>query len=252
MQLGMLQLEARKFKGAREAFKECMDLDGDGNNAITTARQRLMRLFLEANKPASARRLWEKFPEDRSAWIRYSAALVEYVSWSILEEEGSNQQTAEDLLSNAIQCNPFCAYYIAFHPKFEEVMEYADEIEDADAGTLEEAIEYCTSEQIGHWIGTDGAIDWIRKAIRCILNGGVVGKCKRSHLESWSSILTKIEFEYESSQQEQDNQTEQQHRNNDANNDDLSESSSEPDILMYAGMFRTAMEMIQDSGELNA
>ena len=85
MQLGMLQLEARKFKGAREAFKECMDLDGDGNNAITTARQRLMRLFLEANKPASARRLWEKFPEDRSTWIRYSAALVESGAYIVLK-----------------------------------------------------------------------------------------------------------------------------------------------------------------------
>lgn len=253
MQLGLLQLEAKKFKGARESFKECMELDGDGENSITVARQRLMRLYLEANKPASARRMWEKLPEDRSAWIRYAAALVEYVSWNILEEKGSNEQTAEDLLSDAIQCNPFCAYYLAFHSKFEEVMEYVDEIEDADAGTLEEAIEYCSSEQVGHWIGTDGAIDWIRKAIKRILNGGVVGKCKKSDLESWSTILTKIEYEYESSHQ-QENQQERQFADDDddATDDNLSESSSEPDILMYAGMFRTAMEMIQDSGELHA
>ena len=161
MQLGMLYLEAKKYKAARAAFLECMELDGT-EHPITSARARLMRLYLEANRPDSARRLWERLPNDTSAWIRFSAALVEYVSWKVLDEEGSSQASAEALLAQAIRSNVYCAYYLGFHDVFESVMEYTDEIEEADEGTLEEAIEYCNSEQWGAWIGTDGAVDWVR------------------------------------------------------------------------------------------
>jgi hypothetical protein len=42
-------------------------------------------------------------------------------------------------------------------------MEYTqDMIEDAEAGTLEEAIEYCSSEEMNSWIKTEGGMVWIR------------------------------------------------------------------------------------------
>ena len=173
VQLGHLCVEAKKFKSAREAFLECIKLEGNDEleydhehhhkniQIITTnAESQLMRMYMEANRPDSARRLWERFPKDTSVWIRYSASLVEYVSWNLLHEHDSTQTTAEQLLACAIQSNPYCAYYIAFHDTFDNVMEFTNDIEDGET-LLEEAIEYCSSEQMGSWIGTDGAIQWI-------------------------------------------------------------------------------------------
>ena len=36
-------------------------------------------------------------------------------------------------------------------------MEYTEEAKDAKGGTLEETIRYCHSEEMGNWVGTEGA-----------------------------------------------------------------------------------------------
>ena len=237
MQLGHLRLQAKKFKAARTAFIECMDLDGT-EQPITSARCQLMRLYLEANRPESARRLWEKLPNDTSVWIRYSAALVEYVSWNVLKEDGSTRESAEALLAKAIQANVFCAYYLAFSDTFDAVMEYTEDIEDADETTLEESIEYCCSEQRAAWVETDGSIEWLRQVILRALHGGRVagGGLTKSDLE-WEERLEQLvdEREYE--------------KNNQGSVDDDSEEDGH-DIRMFSGMFRTGMEMLQEAGEL--
>jgi len=231
MQLGMLYIEAKKYKLAREVLKECMDLEGD-ENVVTSSRKHLMRMYLEMNRPDSARRLWERLPQDQSCWIRYSAALLEFVSYNILHEEGSSKETAEKALSKAITANFFCVFYLAFHSNFENVMEYAEEIDDAEEGTVEEAIEYCHS-QLEYWKGTDNALDWVKDVVLRIWNGENIGGCSKCDLENWDSALTKIEYEYEKKSECND-----------------SEEDEEPDSLMYAGMYRTAMDMIVDSGHL--
>lgn len=231
-QLGMLHIEAKQYKGAREAFRECIDLEGE--NAITMSRQRLMRMYLDCNRPDSARRLYER-TKNQSVWIRYSAALMEYVSFSLLEEEGSSKKIASNVLSQAFKANIFCAFYLAFHSDFSTSMEYVDEIEDADEGTLEEAIEYCNSDQMGHWLGTDGALEWVRETLLKIWNGEVLGECSQSDLKSWDKALSRIEYQFEVSQP----------------NDEKDEPEEETlDILMYTGMYRTAIDMLLESGQL--
>jgi hypothetical protein len=236
MQLGHLCLQAKKYKAARAAFIECMDLDGT-DEPITSARCQLMRLYLEANRPESARRLWERLENDTSVWIRYSAALVEYVSWKLLEEKGSTRESAEALLAKAIQANVFCAYYLAFSETFDTVMEYTEDIEDANEETLEEAIEYCCSEQHGAWMETEGSIEWLKQVILRALNGGVVagGKLTKTDLE-WEERLEHLvqeQIEYENDEMEAETKDEEE----------------EHDTKMFAGMFRTGMEMLQDAGE---
>lgn len=236
MQLGHLCLQAKKYKAARAAFIECMDLDGT-DEPITSARCQLMRLYLEANRPESARRLWERLENDTSVWIRYSAALVEYVSWKLLEEKGSTRESAEALLAKAIQANVFCAYYLAFSETFDTVMEYTEDIEDANEETLEEAIEYCCSEQHGAWMETEGSIEWLKQVILRALNGGVVagGKLTKTDLE-WEERLEQLvqeQIEYENDEMEAETKDEEE----------------EHDTKMFAGMFRTGMEMLQDAGE---
>ena len=240
-QLGILYLEKKKYKIAREAFRECIELEGT-ENPITNSRQKLMWMYLETNRPESARRLWERLPNDKSAWIRFSAALIEYVSFNILNEEGSSQESADALLSVAIKANIYCAFYLAFITRFNIVMEYVDEIDDANEGTLEEAIEYCNSDQIGHWYGTDGALDWVKSSLVQIWNGERIGECDKSDLHNWDTLLTQIEYDFEANQPSE-NETNSSIENND-------EKDEEIDVLMYTGMFRTAMGMIIDSGEL--
>uniref|UniRef100_A0A7S2RPG7 Uncharacterized protein n=1 Tax=Eucampia antarctica TaxID=49252 RepID=A0A7S2RPG7_9STRA len=206
MQLGLLNLEAKKFKTARETFMRCIELEGtDHDVPVTNARSQLMRMYLDNNRPDSARRLWEELPTDSSVWVRYSAALIEFVSWKILEEEGSNKETAEINLAKAIRSNLFCAYYIAFHDTFKEVMEYTDEVEDAENGSIEQAIEYCNSEQMGSWLGTEDAIQWIRSVLlRCIHGGEIAGEVLGKMELDWDTNLVKIESDHENKQAKSD------------------------------------------------
>lgn len=260
LQLGNLSMQSNQRKTARQAFLDCMELDS-GEHPITPARSQLMRLYMEANRPDSARRLWEKLPPtDPSVWIRYSAALVEFVSWNILKEEGSSRETAETQLASAIKSNVFCALYLAFFDTFDEVMDYTDEIEDAaDDSPLEQAIEYCNSEQLGSWKGTDGALEWVMSVLLRVINGGsVAGNNLTIEDLDWRGPLAAIR-EAHSNSTETDGTKDNSNvagdddykmkENKDAD-DDNEENESVTDVAMFAGMFETAMEMVEASGNL--
>mmetsp|Transcript_26759 Transcript_26759/g.73612 ORF Transcript_26759/g.73612 Transcript_26759/m.73612 type:complete len:440 (-) Transcript_26759:2276-3595(-) len=243
MQLGNLCMHSRQLKSARKFFLECMELDSF-ENPITPARCQLMRLYMEANRPDSARRLWEKLPPtDPSVWIRYSAVLIEFVSFKLLEEEGSSEQNCQDRMAEAIKANIFCAYYLTFFDDFYEVMDYTDEIEDADESSpLEEAIEYCNSEQLGAWKGTDGAMEWVKAFLVRLLNDESFREqydLSTSDLD-WRKALSTVRESLPSNPCE----------DMDDNDDDDDDDESVVDVEMYAKMFETAMEMLEDSGAL--
>jgi len=227
-----------------------------------------MRLYLDANRPSSARSLWERLPiQYNSVWIRFSHALLEYVSWKILEEDGSTYETTTQAFIYAIKSNVYCAYYIAYHETFSKVFEYVEDVEDAEDGSLEQAIEYCNSEQVGSWIGIEGVIDWLRFMIVQALNlddqlvdsdtsssstsstndgKGQEQKLIRQDLE-WGNKLEALEDECEVNQdlkpkKDNSNGNEQGVENNEQEDDE------EADTLMFAGMFRTSMDILTDAG----
>jgi septum formation inhibitor MinC len=254
MQYALLNLETKKFKSARETLLEIIELEGYSTlTPMTNARCRLMRMYLNANRPDSARRLWEKLPSDyTSVWIRYSAALLEFVSWKILEEEGSTQETAEQLLVQAIRGNMYCAYYIGFHETFEQIMEYTEDVEDAEDGTLEQAIEYCNSEQMGSWVGTEGAIEWVQSVIVRVLNSETISGLSFSDL-AWEDKLDEMEKSFEEDQannRDEDNDVDEISVENesDDDNEDAEDIDEKVDLGMFIGMYRTSMEMLQDAG----
>lgn len=259
MQLGNLSLQSNQLKTAREAFLECMELEST-DPPTTPARCQLMKLYLEANRPESARRLWERLsPDDPSVWIRYSAALIEYVSWKVLEEPGSTLESARTLLVKAIQTNVFCAYYLAFWESFKHAMDYTDEIEDAtEERPLEEAIEYCNSEQgYGAWNGTEGALEWIQEVVISTLRGNSHGGLSVKDLE-WKDKLQAIKEEYEAvakleedARAGDDDSESARHDNDDSDDEDKDDDEeSKVDGAMFAGMFETAMDMLEDSDKL--
>ena len=240
MQLGNLSVEVKQLKTARKAFLECMDLDSP-TTPITPARCQLMRMYMECNRPESARRLWERLgPDDPSVWIRYSAALIEYVSWKLLGEEGSTEQTAGLLLAQAVKANVFCAYYLAFFDTFHDGMEYTDDIEDANEGSpLEEAIEYCNSEQVGAWHGTEGASEWIRDSLLRALHSrdGENSALSPSDLE-WRKKLAAARENFRD-------------EGEDGHAFDDDDEGPNVDLHMFAGMFETCMEMLEEAGSLS-
>jgi hypothetical protein len=159
-------------------------------------------MYLTLNQPNSARRLCERLQTDTSAWIRYSAALIDYVSWSILHEKGSTARIAEMSLVRAIRGNVFVVYLLGWSSMFEKAMEYTTEVVESgimvgkDSGSLLEAIEYacrCYSNStrgddnepscdddndddddkdvgMAMWLGTEGSLDWVRSVVLRVLN----------------------------------------------------------------------------------
>ena len=279
-QMGSLQLERKNYSAARKSLLEAIDLEGHHwPDSITNARYQLMNMYLSTNRPASARKLWNLLENDDSAWVRYSAALIEYVSWNILNEKGSSANSAERLLTRAIRGNVYVAYLLGWPGMFERAMEYTNEVVergmDSRNGTILEAIEYgccCYSSEEGGeeeeeergmamWLGTEGSLDWVRGVVLRVLNEDEIaandgeGRLTKADLLSWENKLSKEEEEFERGRTEKEQRLQSSRdeigNDGDSNNEEEEEEKEEeePDVVMYAGMFRTAMDWLQDAGE---
>lgn len=239
MQLGYLNQEAKQYKSAREAWLECIDLEGDIAPA-TTARESLMRMYIDLNRLDAAYRLGERLHKDDSCMIRFSMALVAC---------HLKKADTEQLMIQAIQCNIFAAYYLGYYDTFVGVMECTEDLQNVDEqpqSTFEEALEYCSSNHGMLWQKTAGAMEAIQRILRD------TSKLEPAEME-WSDRLSKIEAELESRQDASTHATstsdsiEQQTDNNESEEDESPQQQEEVDVGMFAGMFRTAMEMIEMS-----
>ncbi|KAL7526481.1 hypothetical protein ACHAWF_001787, partial [Thalassiosira exigua] len=232
-QLGSLHLARRNYSSARKSFLEAVELEGASrSHSVTNARVRLMNLYLDGNRPDAARKLWTSLANDEGAWIRYAEALVEYVSWNLLREEGSTERTARNALARAMRGNVYAAYLLGWPATFAKAMEYTEDVTERGAGaspsgTILEAIEYgCPGRSGGGsdddggegdvgmamWAGTEGSLDWLRSEVLGALNGGEAGGCgddatddkdgargarAREALRGWEAKLRREEEEYE-------------------------------------------------------
>ena len=237
MRWGHLAAEARQYRTARQCWLECMELEGRNNDAPTTAREDLMRLYLQQlQRYEAAWRLGQDLQDDSSVWIRYSTA------WVAVQLQ---KDDAEECMVRAIRSNPFCAYYLAFYETFDNVMEYTDDIENADdepESSLEEALEYCASGIAETWYD-NGAALVLRNLLVGVHTGGNNNPLSAKDVE-WEERLNKIEEQFEA-------RTKTQEKNTVASTGGESDHEDQPpDVKMFAGMFRTAMEMLEESGEL--
>ena len=306
MQLGHLSVEAKQFASARKAWLECLELEGDDKDhsafaqkdaestnpqstpqspiTITSARESLMRLYLQLQKQESAWRLGSvRLSLDTSVWIRYSTAWVAIQSLHSTptsenkEEAIIQEDDAQVHLVRAIKSNVFCAYYLAFFNVFDHVMEYTDEIEEHSDGpqsSLEEAIEYCSAKLTGR-DGRSQAARWMgppQEALRTMVLQARAGNHKQLTASdlAWEDRLTSIEQEYASRIKESGTEssltggkesTGTDDEDDGGDSDEYAErgdgmeepfDEEEPmiDVAMYAGMFRTAMDMVEEEGLL--
>eukprot|EP00804_Cyclotella_cryptica_P001073 CCRYP_008367-RA/>CCRYP_008367-RA protein AED:0.03 eAED:0.03 QI:124/1/1/1/1/0.5/2/143/575 len=265
-QLGSLHLTRKNYSSARSSFLSAIELEGPTHpRSITNARSQLMNMYLSTNRPASARKLLETLVNDDSAWIRYSAALLEYVSWNVLGEEGSSAEVAERALGRAIRGNVYLVYLLGWGEVFRRAMEYTEDVVewgDGEGGSIMEAVEYYgwgvgvedgeEEEEgvkgMGLWLATEGSLDWVQSVVLRVWNGESVGGedvLSKADLLSWEAKLAKEEEAFEKER----NAKESLNEGDSVSGEHSLNEEEEPDLLMYAGMFRTAMDWLQDAGE---
>jgi hypothetical protein len=279
MQIGHLSAESQLFRQAKEAWHECMQYD-DGS--ITTAQECLLQLYITRRQFQNAYDLGNyrrKSDDDTnnetdnatttstscSAVVCYTTALAAFalhqgVGTAVPDDEtttkgnskrqkknknkikspatvtttrlatGLDEHQVQDYMTQAIRNNVFLAYYIVHYEIFRDVMECQDELEqaaDADdddssvvpppQSLLEEAIEYGHSDQVAVWHEV-GAHHLLARILLQQTAGGI---------NDWQGPLDRLLVAHEQQQQHQS----------------LS-SKSKVDLVMFAGMFRTAMEMV--------
>lgn len=142
-------------------YETCMSLDTDDS---MRSREGLTCVLVDEGRGAEARELIDKFKGENSAVLAYCQVIIEYVSWEVLEEEGSSEEVVREAFLKAFKLNPFIAVFIAGHETFFQVVEYIEEIREPVAGSIEEAFLYC-SQNIGVWLDTVGAYSWIEKEL---------------------------------------------------------------------------------------
>lgn len=93
----------RCISGVRAVYNSCplptsmtlmQGLRLDPENKLG-ARGELVSLYLDAGEAGKARALLDRFPDDKSTVFAWSRALIEYLSWAVLEEEVSCCDTTE-------------------------------------------------------------------------------------------------------------------------------------------------------------
>ncbi|EGZ11039.1 hypothetical protein PHYSODRAFT_520683 [Phytophthora sojae] len=142
-------------------YELCMSLDKTDS---FHSREGLACALVDEGRGAEARTLIDKHTDEQSAVLAYCQVIIEYVSWEVLEEEGSSEEVVQAAFRKAFALNPFMAVVIAYHETFFQVMEYVEEIKDPKRGSIEEAFVYA-SQNIGVWMDTVGAYQWIEKEL---------------------------------------------------------------------------------------
>ncbi|CAM9256070.1 unnamed protein product [Ectocarpus fasciculatus] len=159
------QLAQRLHEGGKESqteealtrYQRSLELDPVDH---VNARRGLVRLLLDGGDADKARAVIDRFPEDRGSEMSWSLAAIEFVAWSVLQEDGSGEEVAGEALRQACGANPFVAWNIAHREVFDEVVEHADEIESPPAGSVMEAFWYMVREG-GLWESLEGASEWV-------------------------------------------------------------------------------------------
>ncbi|ETI54522.1 hypothetical protein F441_02619 [Phytophthora nicotianae CJ01A1] len=142
-------------------YELCMSLDKTDS---FYSREGLACALVDEGRGAEARALIEEHKDEDSAVLAYCQVIIEYVSWEVLEEEGSSEEVVQKAFRKAFALNPFMAVVTAYHETFFQVMEYVEEIKDPKRGSIEEAFVY-VSQNIGLWVDTVGAYQWIEKEL---------------------------------------------------------------------------------------
>lgn len=162
--LGMgLHNKCSRTKEAIAVFKEMLQLDRTDN---LLARHYLLRCYFDNADGVKSRELLERFPDDEFACFAYGRALLEHISFAILEETDSSSELRNEMLSKAYSSNPYVLWMLVYNDIFSDVINEAGEdmveIISPTAGSIEDAYRYFFAD-LGIWQDTEGAIKWLKE-----------------------------------------------------------------------------------------
>lgn len=156
---------------ADEAVKFLRELERLDSADTMDVRPALVLGLLDADADedgaALAREILDRHSEDQRTVLQYSRALIEYIGWRLLEEDGCTEQTASAALTAAIASNPFAAIFIAHSDafvKFVDPGEVDSKIgtgnSSVNQGTVEEAFRYGV-DGLSCWRDADASTGWV-------------------------------------------------------------------------------------------
>ncbi|RLO13799.1 hypothetical protein DYB28_007597 [Aphanomyces astaci] len=128
-------------------FEECIELDPTD---AACARDGLVCALIDEGRADEARGLIDRY-ENVSPVLEYCRTIIEYVSWEVLEEDGSSEDVVQAAFTKAWDGNPFIGVFIAGLDAFNAVVEYVEDIKNPP--------------KVGVWLDTVGAQAWIQKEV---------------------------------------------------------------------------------------
>ncbi|RHY94107.1 hypothetical protein DYB37_009189 [Aphanomyces astaci] len=105
-------------------FEECIELDPTD---AACARDGLVCALIDEGRADEARGLIDRY-ENVSPVLEYCRTIIEYVSWEVLEEDGSSEDVVQAAFTKAWDGNPFIGVFIAGLDAFNAVVEYVEDI----------------------------------------------------------------------------------------------------------------------------
>lgn len=145
--LAMTLREMGRLDEAAQHMDAMLELNPNDNQGV---RYSYITLLLETNDSTRLEKLFEQYPDDWSATWKYSQALYEF-------RKTGQSDKADELLSDAIEYNPYVPPYILGKKKIPKTLNYAY----YSPGDENEALDYL-SDGIRPWRSTDGAIEWVK------------------------------------------------------------------------------------------
>lgn len=166
-QLAVACGEAGFTRKEAETYERVLQIDAEDKD---NCRHLYVMSLLDRGEAGKARALIERFSAtDTGTVMTYSMVLVEVVSWMALEEAGASEALATSAIERAYLANPYALVCLSYASIFEDVVEYADEINPAKCvpGSVQEAIWYCCRQEVkSPWSELEGGEEWLRSILK--------------------------------------------------------------------------------------
>ena len=172
-ELGGVLMAMGKSRQATAQFKAAIAACDASAPSSISARQQLIVVYMDDAEAAHARALADEFADDHSCAFEFTRALLNFLAWSVLAEEGYTEAMATASLCAAISANPWAALFMVHADVFTRIVDpdFVDNLPRAAfeaVGSVDEAFKYCV-EGLSMWADCDGAIKWLTAKVRADL-----------------------------------------------------------------------------------
>jgi len=168
-------IDAEKNEEACRHYSALVQMDPEADHLQT--KPIFLRALLDLGALENAKDFLDAHPaaagSPDATLFAWSEALLEYVLWSVLDDDEGSEEKACAAWAKAYQANPHVATILAWHESFvEEVLGWQDMMEKLSqlatpsspspgpCGGIEEALLYAHQGGLEAWMDAEGALEW--------------------------------------------------------------------------------------------